>query len=613
MSWATLPRRKRQVAVAAAAGAAFVVLAAVGLRSGEAPAAYRPGEAIEGVTSALDRGLPDDYPRVAFTDVTERAGIHFRHFPGRRSSQLPEDMGSGAAWGDYDDDGWVDLFVANAVGPLTLEAGAVERSSARSALYHNEGDGTFTEAGAAAGIDHRGWAMGGAWADHDNDGDLDLVVTAWGRNAFFRNDGDGTFTEVGGEVGITGPEGFWTGAAWGDYDRDGFLDLYVSGYVRYEALAGEASGSAYDVENPASINPSSFPPERNLLYHNEGDGTFREVAEAAGVANPEGRSLSAAWADLDEDGWPDLYVANDVSDNVLYRNRGDGTFEDVSHAARVADYRGAMGIAVGDWDGDTDLDLFVTHWIAQENALYDNQRWPAPEGGGGPLVFMDEADRHGVGQLSLDDIGWGTAFFDYDNDGRLDIFAANGSTLQRREAPAQLVPMRSRLFWNGGAERGFYEVSPVAGSYFGQEYVGRGAAVADYDNDGDMDLIVVNHGGPPVLLRNEARRGERHWLQVELRGRQSNRGGIGAKLRLVAGGRVQVREVGAAGSYLSQHSPIEHFGLGAAALVDTLEIAWPSGVRQRLTGVGAGRRVRVEEAAEGEVGEAGEARSGSGR
>jgi enediyne biosynthesis protein E4 len=594
--WKDLPRRKKQVLVVSVSGA--LVLLLLGLTAWvlmKPPESYRPGEAVAGITSALARELPDDRPRVSFSDVSASAGISFRHFSGKRSSQLPEDMGSGAAWGDYDGDGWVDLFIANKVGPLTLTPEQAVRGGARSALYRNNGNGTFTEVSEAAGIDHRGWAMAGAWGDFDNDGALDLLITAYGRNTLYRNNGDGTFTDVTREAGLSDAEGFWAGAAWGDYDRDGHLDLYITGYVQYDPAVAADGGTMYNAENPAAINPSSFPPERNLLYRNNGNGTFTEVGELAGVANPQGRSLSAVWFDVDGDGWPDLYVANDVSDNVLFRNLGDGTFRDISHASRVADYRGAMGITLGDWNGDAAMDLFVTHWIAQENALYTSRGTTSTRGEAALPTFVDNADRFGLGQISLDDVGWGTAFFDYDNDGRLDLFVANGSTLQHRFAPEQLVPMRSRLFWNAGAEAGFYDVSRVSGPYFEERYVGRGAAVADYDNDGNLDIVIVNHGGPAVLLRNEAPGGN-NWLKVDLRGRRSNSFGVGARLRLVSSGGVQVREVGAQGSYLSQNSLTEHFGLGTARVADTLEIVWPSGVVQYVTRISANQSIRVEEA-----------------
>jgi tetratricopeptide (TPR) repeat protein len=311
-----------------------------------------------------------------------------------------------------------------------------------------------------------------------------------------------------------------------------------------------------------------------------------------------GRGLSAAWVDFDEDGWPDLYVANDQSENAFFHNLGNGKFENLSHAAHVADYRSSMGIAIGDWDGDGDQDMFLTHWIAQENALYTNLLVQMKQGLapalGAPVAFSDEADNNGLGQSSLDFVGWATSFIDYDNDGRLDLFIVNGSTLQKREDPAQLVPMKNQLFWNRGAKQGFYDVSVVGGPSFRDVHVGRGAAFADYDNDGDIDVFVVNNGGAGMLLRNEG--GNRnHWIQVEVRGTKSNRQGIGATVRVVAAGASFKRQVGAQSSYLSQNSLIETFGLGMLSRADTIEVAWPSGARDVRVDVASNRRILITE------------------
>jgi Tfp pilus assembly protein PilF len=578
------------LALAFVAVAAAIVLVAV-----KPEPAYRPGAQVEGLTSELSRSLPTDYPRITFVDVTRDAGIQFRHFWGQRSSQIPEDMGSGAAWGDYDNDGWPDLFLVNVVGPITLTPEEVRRSPARCALYRNNRDGTFTDVSVAAGVDLGAWGMGAEWADYDNDGWLDLVVSTYGENVLYRNNGDGTFSDRTRAAGLGGKRGFWSGVAWADYDRDGFLDLYVTGYVKYSRPSEPTAAEQYDVENPASINPNAFPPERNLLYHNNRNGTFTEVAARAGVLGDRGKSLEAAWADFDEDGWPDLYVANDVTDNQLFRNLGNGTFEDISHLAHVADYRSAMGLAVGDWDNDQDLDMFITHWIAQENALYSNLGHRSPGAHTGPAVeFKDEADRYGLGQIALDFVGWGTFFFDYNNDGKLDLFVANGHTFQRRDAPHLLAPETGQLFWNRGVEHGFYDVSAASGEYFHNPYVGRGAAFADYDNDGDLDVVVVNHGGAAVLLRNDG--GNRgRWLNVKLEGRRSSRTAVGAKIRVVAAHTTQVREVGAQASYLSQNDLTEHFGLGTIAEIDSLVVTWPSGLRQVRTDLPSNQTVTLVE------------------
>ena len=596
-------------------GASFTALAAIILIFRPQPKQYTPGadeEASESITRRLERGLPEGVPDIRFVDVAAEAGIRFRHFNGTRSIQLPEDMGSGAAWGDFDNDGDPDLFLVNESGPLTEAGGAPADSPARSALYRNEGDGTFVDVTEASGVVVRGCGMGAAWGDYDGDGFLDLVVTSYGTNRLFRNSGDGTFADTSAEVGIGGRSGFWTGASWADYDRDGDLDLHICGYVQYrfDEVLSQKSSRQYQAVVPSTLNPSSYPPQRNLLLRNEG-GRFVDVAAEAGVENSRGRSLSAVWTDFDSDGWPDLYVANDVSDNAMFSNRRDGTFTDVSHSAWVADYRGAMGIAVGDWDNDSDFDIVVTHWLAQENALYDNQVGVITATRDEPMHFIDQADLNGLGQIALDYIGWGTGFIDYDNDGRLDLLVANGSTFQMSDDPTRLVPMRQLLFWNGGPDKGFFEVGEVSGEAFAVEEVGRGAAFADYDGDGDIDFLLAPNGGPARLLRNEGGN-ESGWLRVVLRGRPAGtrRAGDGtghatptfaegALVEITIGAQTQIRTVGLGGSYLSQSPPGEvMFGLGDAESVDRIVVRWPDGLEQTFQNVAARSTLRIEEGEE---------------
>jgi len=351
-------------------GSAIVIF-----RSLRPDAPYVAGAETDGITRSLDRSLDEPSCPLRFTDVPAEAGVDFVHAPWRRTSQLPEDMGSGAAWGDYDGDGRPDLFLVNIAAPLGVGEEEAAASGRTDRLFRNRGDGTFEDVTASAGIGRAHRGMAAAWGDFDADGDADLVVTSWGRNVLWENRGDGTFADVTEPAGLTG-DGFWAGASWSDFDLDGDLDLYVCGYVRYVPEDPEKiAASAGDSDFPFTLNPSSWPPHPNRLWVNRGDGTFEDRTEAAGVLGENGRSLSASWADFDDDGWPDLYVANDVSDNVLWLNNRDGTFRDASYEAVVADYRGAMGIAVGDWDGDLDLDLFITHWIAQENALYSNMKF----------------------------------------------------------------------------------------------------------------------------------------------------------------------------------------------------------------------------------------------
>jgi hypothetical protein len=588
-------RRKKLIILWSVAGGAVVVCAAVLLVLSQSETTYTPGQGVEGITRKLERELPSDHPQIVFRDVAAQAGVHFQHFQGVRSTQLPEDMGSGAAWGDYDNDGWEDLFLCNIAGPVSEEGSAPR---ARNRLFHNDGDGTFTDVTDEAGVGDSITAMGAAWGDFDSDGFLDLVVTGFGNLHLYRNNGNGTLSDVTRVAGMDSFEGFWTGASWSDYDRDGKIDLYVSAYVQYEYRPEDAERGTlqYQAVVPYTLNPSSYSPERNLLFHNNGDGTFTEQAEAAGVENASGRSLSASWTDFDDDGWPDLYVANDVSDNAMYRNLGNGRFDDVSHGAWVADYRGAMGLAVGDWDRDGDQDLFVSHWLAQENALYSNLKFAfdtasVPDG---EMRFMDVADMVGLGQIALDYIGWGAFFFDYDNDGRLDLFLVNGSTFQDPDDTSRLIPMRDQLFWNAGSDRGFYDVGAVSGEVFDQKHVARGAAFADYDHDGDLDVVVVNHGSAAHLLRNDGGNANR-WISVAARSPSGNRFAIGAKVTIEAGGQTQQIQIGSQPSYLSQNPLRAHFGLGSAERVDRLVVIFPSGKRVEKTDIETNQTIEVRE------------------
>lgn len=580
-----LKRRRRHIAYISLISTLFIfILIIIFWFTSISKETYKPGEKLEGLTTSLSRDLPVNYPEVVFADVTSQAGIQFNHFQSARTTQLPEDMGSGASWGDYDQDGWDDLFIANFSGNIKTDPNDF-LSAVTCQLYHNNGDGTFTEVSRKAGLAIKAYANSGSWVDIDNDGWPDLLLTTYGELRLFKNNRDGTFRDISAESGISGRKGFWSGAAAGDFNRDGFPDLYICGYVNYnKELAGKNSRQ-YEAEVPASLNPSSFTPVGNLLFENNGDGTFREMAGKADVENANGRSLSATWIDFDEDGWQDLYVANDVSDNALFHNLGSSKFENISYGAMVADYRGAMGITAGDWDNDEDMDLFITHWMAQENALYTNLLTEMRSAGdklNGRLRFMDEADRYGLGQSALNDIGFGTAFMDYDNDGRLDLFVVNGSTFQEEGNPANLVAMKDKIYWNRGPEAGFYDVSPVSGPYFSKKYVGRGLAVSDYDQDGDPDVFITNNCGPGILLRNDGGN-KKHWFEIEFAKSGNNRFQGGIRIRLVAGNDVQVRQTESQGSYLSQSSAVVHFGLNRHTRVDTLEIIWPEGnARQYL-------------------------------
>ncbi len=531
------------------------------------------------VFNSAVRKLSGDSPGVVFTDVTREAGIDFVHSSGTRTHQLPEDMGPGAAWGDYDNDGWPDLYLVNQPGPWGAKAGD---DAPYSHLYHNNGDGTFTDVTLKAGVANRGgYGMGAAWGDYDNDGHLDLYVTNYGRSVLYHNNGDGTFTDVTDRAGVANHLWAMT-PVWIDYDNDGHLDLYVTNYADYnlKSVPSGATAQEYGVNVPFTLNPASFRPLPNRLYHNNHDGTFTDVAARLGVANPSGRSLTSAFADFNLDGWQDFYVGNDIASNRMYQGLGGGRFKNITALSWTEDNRGTMGIAIGDYDRDGDLDMYLTHWLTQGFSLYENLWMEQQEHG--PLHFSDVAEMYGCGEIAMGDAGWSTFFFDFDNDGWLDILAVCGSTLENKADTTQLIPERPFLFWSKGQD-GFYDVarSGAAGSALRQAIVGRGAACADFDRDGDLDMIIMTNRGRPLLLRNDG--GNRnHWLAVHLIGTRSNRSAYGAKVYLTSDGQRQFRQCGVAGSYLSQCAPEAWFGLGQNTRVEEIEILWPSGVRQTL-------------------------------
>lgn len=545
------------------------------------------------VFDSLARNLPADLPPVSFREVARPSGVVFWHSRGERSHMLPEDMGSGAAWGDYNSDGFPDLYLVNQTGPLQ-DRGLGVANPPGNKLYRNNGDGTFTDVTAPAGVGHRGFGMGAFWGDYDNDGCLDLYVTNYGKSLLYRNNCNGTFSDLTDHAGVANNR--WaTGASWFDYNRDGWLDLYVCNYVDFDpsSLPEDHTSLQYGINVPFTLNPASFKPQPNRLYRNNRNGTFADVTQEAGVADPQGRSLVVTSADFDLDGWPDLYVGNDISANSLFRNLGNGRFADVSASSATQEYRGTMGIAVGDFDHDGDLDFFLTHWVAQANALYQNLYNDLGTNRPASLFFVDIADMAGVGSISMNDVSWGTAFVDYDNDGRLDLPVANGNTLEDTANRNLLQPQRPRLFWNK-AESGFYDLAPVSGTPLTGAWNGRGLAAADYDNDGDVDFLVTTNRGPALLLRNDGST-HNHWLKVRLHGVKSTRQGIGTKVWVTAGTLHLYAEMGSGGSYLSQQFNELHFGLGDHAAVDRLELLWPSGVRQLFEHLPVNRVVEVVE------------------
>jgi hypothetical protein len=523
---------------------------------------------VPGVEDAWSSLPPADVPTPRFRAVP----FGFRHFPGTRGHRLPEDMGSGFAVADFDGDGRLDVFCAN-LAPLGTAQPPCE-------LWRNAGDLRFervdTPLPSLAG-------MGVAAGDYDGDGRLDVYVTGYGRNVLLRNEGGMRFSDAT-ERTRTGGGGFSAGACFGDADGDGDLDLYVARYVEYDEGVPASASRRGTLALPASLNPSTFPAAPNLLYLQEAGGVFREAAAEAGVANPAGKSLGAVFADLDADGRQDVYVVNDVSDNALYRGLGGGRFEDVTYPTCTADWRGAMGLAVGDPLGHGSLDLFITHWQTEENTLYAK----APDA----FVYRDESLSTYLGPPGRGSVGWACDFADLDLDGRPDVWVVNGSTFEEPADTTRLVPQRLQLFWNGG-ER-FHDLASRAGEALARPVVGRAGVVADLDGDGRPDWLVGVHGGEALLLRNETEPVGRH-LVVEARGAGANPFAYGARVTVEARGRVEARQVGTQVTYLCSGPPALHFGVGAVDRVDRVVVRFPSGRVVERRDVPAGTRLVVRE------------------
>ena len=523
---------------------------------------------------------------IKLTNVTAQAGIKFVHFKGNKGISINrEEFGPGVCVADFDGDGFQDIYFVN--GRDLYNRGL----AARNALYRNNGDGTFTDVTEKAGVPGTGFGLGCVWGDYDNDGFPDLYVTQYGRNVLYHNNGDGTFTDVTDKTGVAGIESgtlFHSGATFFDYDRDGRLDLYVGGYV-----ALEPNGMRYckfsDVLT--SCPPSVYRGSPDMLYHNNGDGTFTNVTSAAGIYQPEGKNLAVGAGDYDNDGWPDLFVANDGLNAYLYHNEHDGTFKEVGLLSGMALTRqgltmAAMCISLGDYDNDGRLDLFISDFQKASDHLFRNN---------GQSAFEEVSDQAGITGPTHDVLSFGGGFFDYDNDGWLDLFIANGHVYPEIEkaSPGIRYKQINSLFHNERNGK-FVETTKQAGNGFQTPYVGRGVAFADFDNDGFVDLVVSNNGDPPLLLHNSGGNGN-HFLNFKLVGTKSNRDAMGTRVHIVAGGLSQIREIEGGGSYLSQSDLRAHFGLGKATRAETLEISWPSGLRQVFHDVEADKFYRIEE------------------
>ena len=534
-----------------------------------------------GVSDKAIRATP--FPK--FEDVTRKSGINFQHSFGEKAlSSIQEGTGSGCAWIDYNNDGFMDLYVVNGrhVDGLT-DHSTPDGIDATNHLYRNNGDGTFTDVTTQAGVPGNGFGVGITAGDFDNDGNEDLYVTNYDSAILYHNNGNGTFTDITAKAGVTNPT-FGTGAAFLDYDHDGRLDLFVGNYLKYDP----ASRQFYSAQQYPG--PLEYAPETNRLFHNNGDGTFSDVSAASGISAQPGRAMGVTVGDYDGDGWPDIYVANDTMASFLYHNNRDGTFTDVAAEMGAAygqngEASTAMGPVFGDYENKGHQDLFVSdaHF---HRLLRNNGKSSDP--------FEDVTNESGVGSVSAQFVGWGAGLFDFDNDGWKDLFIVNGGL-------AWLIPQQSSLLRNNGNGT-FTDVSMQAGSFFQSPIVSRGACFADYDNDGYVDAFVVALGGKGILLHNTPPAGKRnHWLTIKLVGTRSNRDGFGASLEATAGDLHQWVQSTSASGYLSQNDPRPHFGLGQHALVDTLTIHWSSGTVQILHDIKADQVLKITEPASSDV------------
>jgi hypothetical protein len=531
-------------------------------------------------------GAPDGTVGFSFRNVATEAGLTaVTVFGGREKNRyLLETTGTGAALFDYDGDGWLDAFLVNGT---TLE-GFPKGQEPTNHLYRNRRDGTFEDVTARAGLAASGWGQGACTGDYDNDGDEDLYVTYYGQNRLYRNGGDGTFADVTAPAGVASLRTRWgTGCAFLDYDRDGKLDLLAANYIDLDLATAPTpdSGLCRYKGVPVACGPPGLPGGKNVLYRNRGDGTFEDASERAGILKASGTyGLGVGTLDFDDDGWVDAYVANDSNPSTLYRNNHDGTFSDVAVTAGCAysqdgKPQAGMGVAIGDYDRNGTMDIFKTNFAGDTSTLYANT---------GQGFCEDRTFAGGIG-INTRWLGWGAGFVDLDHDGWLDLFLVNGhvypEVAQLRTEAA--YKQRKVVYRNLGNGR-FADVTERLGEPVTTPKAGRGAAFGDYDNDGDVDVLVNNVHDAPDLFRLDVPPG-RHWLMVKLVGTDSNRSAIGARVWCTAGGVTQVGEVRGGGSYISQNDLRVHFGLGAANGVERLEVRWPNGLREEWRGLDGDR------------------------
>jgi enediyne biosynthesis protein E4 len=534
-------------------------------------------------TLALILGAGTPSNKVHFIDVTASAGIKFMHNAGKTGKKyLPETMGSGVAFFDADGDGWPDILLINS------KDWTPRGRKSLPALYRNNRNGTFTDITAASGLDVEMYGMGVAIADYDNDGREDIYITALEGDRLFHNEGGGKFRDVTAGSGIHNSN-FGTSAAWLDYDRDGKVDLFVANYVQWDAKGD--LWCSLDGATKSYCTPESYKGNKSRLFHNLGGGKFEDVTDKAGLGDPTSKSLGVTVLDYNGDGWPDIFVSNDTQPNKLYRNNRNGTFTEEGLSAGVAFgedgvARGAMGADAGDYDRSGRPHLLVGNFSNQMLGLYHN------EGNG---LFVDEAPASTVGRASLLSLTFGVFFFDYDLDGYPDIFSANGHIDEEinRVQPKVQYKQAPLLFRNLGQRR-FENVTAAMGPEFNRPVVARGAAYADYDRDGDLDVIISTNSGPAYLFRNDGGN-QNHWLNIRLTGTRSNRSAIGAVVRVESSSGKQWNMVRSGSSYCSESDLALTFGLGADAKAARLEVEWPSGVKQQFTDIAANQFLKIQE------------------